>query len=257
MRLFARLFARDPHRARGARWPENWAVYPGEANDEMAMYLVDLGAVEAAPIAELPVRLDVSIRFAARDDGMPAAGALPGVQRLEDVVSAETRRYGGAYVGRVISGGICHYTGYLPVVPDRPLALPRDDYAPIVSYYDDPKWSHLREQLAPDTWQRHVISDLLVVRALMEHGDGLDRDRPVEHVASFTEPRSAQAAAAELRVDGFDVTVGPGRRGDSLLEAVRQDPVAPPRVHALTWSVREVVDRYGGEYDGWGCVATP
>src|SRR5215216_6559228 len=164
MGLFGRLFTRE-----GPRWHETWAVYPGEVNDRMAMYLVDLGAVQAAPLADLPVRLDVEVRFAARDDGMPADGALPGVQRLEDVVAAEARRHGGAYVGRVIAGGACHYTCYLPAVPGRPLALPRDDFAPVVSVYEDPKWAHLREELAPDVWQRHVIGDLLVVRALMEH----------------------------------------------------------------------------------------
>jgi hypothetical protein len=252
MGLFGRLLAR----ARPP-WTENWAVYPGEVDDQLAMFLVDLGAVEAAPVAELPVRLDVEVRFAARDDGMPADGALPGVQRLEDVVAAEARRYAGTYVGRVIAGGACHYTGYLPAAPGRPLALPRDDFAPVVTVHDDPKWSHLRDQLAPDTWQRHVIGDLLVVRALMEHGDALERDRPVEHVASFPEPGSAQAAAAELRVDGFQVRVGPGRRGRSFLEAIRRDPVTPPQVHAVTWSVREIVDRHGGEYDGWGCAAAP
>jgi hypothetical protein len=251
MGLFGRLLGRG-----GPRWQQHWAVYPGAVDDRLAMYSVDLGAVEARPVEALPVRLDVEIRFEAGEDGMPHDGALSGVQRLEDVVAAEVSQHGGAYVGRVLSGGICRYTAYLPAAPIRPLALPRDDFAPIVSTSPDPDWAHLRDVLAPDCWQRHVICDLLVVKALIGHGDGLSRRRPLEHVAYFPARGPAEAAAAELRVDGFRCTVDSQVQGRAQLEAVRNDPAAPPMVHEVTWSVREVVDRHGGEYDGWGCIAT-
>lgn len=252
MGLFARLTSR-----RQPRWTESWAVYPGEVDGQLAMYFVDLGAAAAAPIPELPVRLDIEVRYAAREDGMPADGHLPGVQRLEDVVSAEARREGGVFVGRVLSAGTCRYTAYLPATPTRPIGLPRDDFAPVVFIADDPSWRYVRDALAPDPWQQHVIGDLMVVKALIGQGDGLEARRPVEHVAHFAAPGSAEAAAAELRIDGFAVTVGTSARGVAVLEAVRRDRVCPPELHEVTWAVREVVDRYGGEYDGWGCPTTP
>jgi hypothetical protein len=48
--------------------------------------------------------------------------------------------------------------------------------------------------------------------------------------------------------------VEPDGEGDFALTALRQDPVAPPRVHDLSWRVQETVERHGGTYDGWTCA---
>lgn len=244
------LFGRLPGGRR--RWRQSWAVFPGESGEHFAMYYVDLGAVQAAPARGLPVRVDVAVRFPAREDGLPADGHLPALQRFEDVVSAEVRDCRGAYVGRVIAGGSCRYTGYLPHPPGRTLALPRDDYAPAVTVDPDPRWSYVRDVLAPDTEQVHVIRDMQVVRALLQHGDQLGRERPVDYVAYFRDRGSATRAADELRVDGFATRVTPAP-GGFRLTAVRDDTVEPPRLHKVTWLVREVVEAHGGVYDGWGC----
>jgi len=238
---------------RKVRWQERWAVYPGTVEDALAIYFVDLGAAGAAPVAELPVRLDATVRFVARDDGMPADGHLHSVQRLEEVVSAVARQHGGAFVGRVITAGTCRYTAYLPMEPGGPVILPRDDFEPVISIERDATWTYVRGVLAPDERQRHVIGDLGVVQALVQHGDPLDPARPVDHTGLFADRARAQAAAVELRFDGFTVTVEPDRNGGFVLEAVRVDPVAPPELHELTWSVCEVVRRHGGVYDGWSC----
>ena len=191
MGLFGRLFGRDT-----PRWLENWAVFPGDAGDHFAMYCVDLGAVAAAPVAGLPIRLDVEVRFAAREDGMPADGHLTVVQRFEEVVSAEARDRGGAYVGRMIVDGACRYSAYLPAVPVRPFALPRDDFAPVVTTVSDAGWVHLRDVLGPDAEQWHIIRDMGVVRALLDHGDQLEQERAVDFEAEFDNRASAEAAAA-------------------------------------------------------------
>lgn len=240
-------------RRHGPRWAQRWAVYPGEIEGHLAIYFVDLGAAAAAPVAGLPVRLDVTVRFAARPDGMPADGHLPSVQRLEDVVSAIAEAERGTFIGRVISAGACRYTAYLPTEPVRPVVLPRDDFDPVLSIERDPVWTYVRGALAPDERQRHVIGDLGVVQALVQHGDPLDPERPVDHTGLFADLARAEAAASELRMDGFTAKVWPDRDGGFVLEAIRVDSVAPPVLHELTWAVCEVVRRHGGVYDGWSC----
>lgn len=235
------------------RWDERWAVFPGTVEDSLAIYFVDLGAANAAPVSDLPMRLDVTVRFPAREDGMPADGHLHSVQRLEEIVSAVSTQHGGVFVGRVIAAGTCRYTSYLPGEPVGPVILPRDDFAPVISVERDPTWTYVRGVLAPDERQRHVISDLGVVQALVQHGDLLDPARPVDHTGLFADWVRAEAAAVELRLDGFTVTVKADREGGFVLGAVRVDPVAPPELHELTWSVCEVVRRHGGVYDGWSC----
>lgn len=239
---------------RRQQWEENWAVYPGEAGGRLAMYVVDLGAVDAGPIGDLPTRLDVSVRLAEpADSGLPDGPQLQQVQALEErLIRLVGRKHDGVYVGRMLTAGAGRFTCYLRQPPSAPLALgtalPTE-----VSTTADPAWEYLRDVLAPDEQQRHVIGDLAVVRALLDEGDHLQAPRPVEHTAYFVAPQPAESAAAELRADGFQTSVERHDEGEYLLEAVRVDPVAPPDVHELTWSVRGTVERHGGGYDGWSC----
>jgi hypothetical protein len=118
----------------------------------------------------------------------------------------------------------------------------------------DPAWSLVRDELAPDGWQRNVIDDNHVLQALEEHGDRLGEPRDVEHVGYFGDADDAEAAAAELRAEGFAVAYERDDEGEYALQAVRHDPVEPPDVHAVTWLVRQAVERHSGVYDGWGCT---
>jgi Regulator of ribonuclease activity B/Family of unknown function (DUF695) len=240
-------------RRRRNRWDEQWAVFPGELEGRPAMYFVDLGAVDAAPLSDLPTRLDVSVRLPdAGDSGMPAEHELPAVQALEDELTRVIgKKYAGVYVGRLLTAGTGRLTCYLPRPPEQPLAL--NSGLPVeVSTAADPAWEYLRDVLAPDEQQRHVIGDLGVVQALVHEGDRLDTPRPVDHTAFFLSEDDAEAAATELRAQGFDVKIEQDEM-EYLLEAVRVDPVAPPELHELTWSVRSSVEAHGGSYDGWSC----
>src|SRR5262249_43249969 len=58
MSILGRLISR-----RRPYWEESWRSYPGLLDDAPAQWTVDIGAVDAAPVAELPVRLDVRYPF--------------------------------------------------------------------------------------------------------------------------------------------------------------------------------------------------
>jgi hypothetical protein len=64
--LIERLLGRQK-----SRWPESWQTYPGLVGDVAALWSVDLGAVDAAPVPSLPVRLDVTVPYPAGADGLP------------------------------------------------------------------------------------------------------------------------------------------------------------------------------------------
>jgi hypothetical protein len=234
MSLFGRLLGRPR-----ARWEEAWRTFPGVLADDPAQWTVDLGAIGAAPVAELPVRLDLE---AAVTDG-------PAIVRLEDDVRAAVSALDGEYVGRVVGGGRVRLTAHLPAEPGQPLVICGQ---PVVTAYD-PHWAYVRDALAPDDRQFQMLSDLAVVDVLTGQGDPLTTPRDVAHVAYFPAQASAEHAAAELRAHGFDAVVERDDEGDFALTALRRDPVQPPRVHELTWTVKETVERHGGTYDGWNC----
>jgi hypothetical protein len=250
MGFLRKLLGREPV------WAEQWEVFPGEFGGQPAMFNVDLGAVDVAPVGRLPVRLDVEFSYPHDGvTGMPGDAQLASIHELDDAVRRAVAPLGGAYVGRVLSGGNGQIACYLPpdvtVVPAVPAV---GGLAPRAALVPDPAWSRVREELTPDAWQRHVIEDSHLVQALEEHGDRLAAPREVEHIAYFADLDRAGDAANVLREAGFAVTVERDDEGEYELEAVRRDPVEPPAVHEVTWLVRETVERHDGLYDGWGCT---
>ena len=249
MGLLRRLLGREQ------AWVERWAVYPGEVGGRLAMYNIDLGAVEAAPVARLPQRLDIEFTYTGDGaSGMPTAEELTSIRTLDDAVRQVLRSAGGALVGRVLSDNTGRITGYLPegVTPPPLGSVP--GLSPTPTLTEDPGWSRVRDELTPDAWQRNIMDDNQVVQELEAHGDRLSAPRAVEFLAYFPDPERAESAAEELRVDGFAVTVERGDEGDFVLQSIRRDPVEPPALHEVTWKVRGIVERHDGLYDGWGCM---
>ncbi len=258
MSVFGRLLGRRHDRAgfgrpdngllrRRTRWAEAWQTYPGAVADAPALWSVDLGAVDAAPMNHLPVRMHVVVGYSATPDGLPADWAQ--LAEVEDQVRAVVTRP-GVYVGRLASAGRCTFTAHLPAQPAAAVALPGVE----VSTEYDPHWAYVRDALAPDDRQYRLLDDLAVVGILARAGDGLTTPRPVAHVAIFAGPDAAQQAAAELTENGYATTVERDDEGDFTLTAIRSHPVAPPAVHELTWAVKETVERHGGGYEGWNCA---
>jgi hypothetical protein len=245
MGLFQRLRGRPK-----THWDETWHTYPGTADGAPALWSVDLGAVEIAPLPHLPVRLDVEATYQAGPDGLPVAPAT--LLDLEDSVRTVAGELGGVYVGRLAGNGVCRYTAHLPSEPTAPVGVGGVAPERIRTEYD-PHWAYVRDRLAPDVRQHRLLQDLAVLNALSDFGDPLATPRDVAHVAFFDEQEPALEAAADLRADGFDASVERDDEGDFALTALRNDPVAPPRVHELSWSVQETVERHGGVYDGWNC----
>ncbi len=249
MGLFGRLLGREP------AWTERWGMYPSGPEDQLAMYSIDLGAVDAAPVAKLPVRVDVEFTYQGDGaSGMPADAELVEIRSLEDAVDRAMKALGGAYVGRVLTGNKGTMTGYLPPDATAPALAPTGTLAPRLSLTPDPAWSRLVEELAPDEWQRNMIDDNQVLQELEQHGDRPAEPRDVEYLGYFADPDGAEAAAVALRAEGFAVIYERDDEGEYVLQAVRHDPVAAPEVHAVTWLVRQTVELHGGAYDGWGCT---
>lgn len=90
------------------------------------------------------------------------------------------------------------------------------------------------------------------IQQRIDMGDNLATPRPVDHSADFKKRKSAEAAADELRVLGYDVTLGKRGLLKVLLEATKLSSVDLATAEAFTREVIGVVEKHGGEYDGWG-----
>jgi Regulator of ribonuclease activity B len=241
--LIGRLLGRQR-----SRWLESWQTFPGMAGDAPALWSVDLGAVDAAPVSSLPFRVDVIAPYQAGSDGLPIGHR----GEADDAIRAAVEALGGAFLGWVAGQGLCRYTAHLPAPPPADVGADLPGAEVLVEY--DPHWAYVRDTLAPDVRQHRLLADRDALALLAAEGDQLDAARAVAHVAVFADETRAEQAASALRADGFSVTVEPDGEGDFALTAVRNDPVAPPRVHDLSWAVHEIVERHDGTYDGWTCA---
>ncbi|MGE5828624.1 MAG: DUF695 domain-containing protein [Micromonosporaceae bacterium] len=247
-RGFTRIFG-----GRRVRWEPAWQAYPGAIDEAPAAWLVDLAAVDAAPVLRLPVRLDIRLPYPG--GGLPAEADLNRLGAFDGRVRAIAAEHDGVFVGRVACAGLCRYTAHLPAAAAQPPRGASLDGAEVSTEYD-PHWAYVRDHLAPDERQAQLLADLLVVTALRQHGDVLDRIREVEHVALFAGPDPANDAATALRAEGFSVAVERDDEGEFVLLATRRDAVVPPAVHEVSWTVKESIERHGGSYDGWSCAVS-
>lgn len=95
-------------------------------------------------------------------------------------------------------------------------------------------WSAQRDQ-------RHDLNDVLSV------------PRDVEHFVHFRRRRPVRSVADDLSVAGF--TVGLGRRGlKRVLQATRTESLSEDMVEQFLREVITIVERHGGDYDGWGAA---
>src|SRR4051794_24681814 len=150
MSVFGRLLGR--HRS---DWAESWQAYPGTAATAPAAWAVDLGAVAVAPLPHLPVRLDIEVAVDAGPDGLPVDGAQ--VASLEDAVRAVLVDLGGAYIGRIATGGTWRVTAHLPPEPPTPIELATPTPVPASGGpTHQPPWAHARQTQGPGGRQPHL-----------------------------------------------------------------------------------------------------
>ncbi|WP_425841403.1 ribonuclease E inhibitor RraB [Microbacterium sp. PA5] len=86
-----------------------------------------------------------------------------------------------------------------------------------------------------------------------ELGDVLSVPREVEHFAIFARRAQAESAGDELVAAGFEV--GLGRRWmKTILRAARQEALSDDTVAQFLREVIAIIERHGGDYDGWGAA---
>ena len=92
-------------------------------------------------------------------------------------------------------------------------------------------------------------SEQLAQRVKM--GDHLETAREIEHFAYFRSRAGAEAAASELRDDGFRVELHRKRLTWHLV-ARTESSLEPHTADEFLQVLYALIERHGGMYDGWG-----
>ena len=98
-------------------------------------------------------------------------------------------------------------------------------------------------------------ADLQTLNRLEKAGSDLSKPHEMEFFLYFPDEASANAAAADIREQGFVVEVRPAAEGtDWLCFAVKTMVPAHEDVVAVGRELNAIAGAYGGEYDGWGAA---
>ena len=98
-------------------------------------------------------------------------------------------------------------------------------------------------------------ADLQTLNRLEEAGSDLSKPHEMEFFLYFPEEASANAAAGDIRDQGFVVEVKPSEEGsDWLCFAVKTMVPTYEDIVAISREFGAIAEAYGGEYDGWGTL---
>ncbi len=244
---------------------DHWEFYPCQIGEATAFISYDHGIGETLDDIEIETLLKIRIRFLAPDEGLPTTDEFPVLTELEDAVREFVEAQGGAYVGRITTGGWRYLYSYLQsdartVQPFLGSLSRAKGYDIEFSFEDDPDHRGYWDDLRPSPADWRVIQDLRVIESLRDHGDALRKQRPIDHFATFPTPESRHRFRLWAEAEGFAVTAQtepadhPPRYG---IQITHESIPRLTQITRITLPLMTRINTLGGDYDGWGTTVVP
>jgi hypothetical protein len=240
-------------------WTPDEATFLRRFERRWVSVVVDLGALQAR--IDQPHPTLILLEFALRNpraDGLVSPEEHAPRADLEDALTATmAEAVDGWPVGRFVHAGKVTLAFYGLPEPLRP-SDPTHGWEPYTvrsEIREDPGWSYLREDLAPDAAERRQIASLRQVAALKGLGDLTDVDRTVDWTLAMPDDAAAARAAGDLREAGYRIS----HLSAHLVTATRSHSLNLLTLVDRQEEVASIAERHGGEFGGWGSpiVASP
>ena len=236
-----------------------WEFYQCVVGEGPASIRFDLGLEERAPIASLPVAIQVRVALKHPNaHGMTTDAEFPLLSAFEDALG---RLLSDACIAGVVTGSgsrVHHlYASSFEPTAQRAQDLAGEelpDYDVEIGGFDDPDWRQYFEFLYPNQLAWRWIKDRRVLEALEEEGDDGTTPRRITHWAYFDSAESRSAFAASLPAMGYRIeeeledqdaehTLG--------LQFATTEPEPPRAIFPRTERLEMRAMELGGVYDGW------
>jgi hypothetical protein len=242
---------------------DKWDFYFSNVNEKLASLFVDLGIREVAPDPSKPWLLWVWVYFNhPREDGLSSAHEAGTLSCIEDSLTQSVGdAVDGSLVGRITTDGRREFYFYAPCFPGFDDAVtsamkPFPEYRWDADTKHDPEWHQYLGLLypTPRDWER--IKNGRVIEQLQQHGDPLEKERPVSHWAYFADEVSRDQFVAAVTDLGFSATIL--EAADDLerphpygITCERVDKVDWDSINQVTLTLFELAEALAGVYDGW------
>jgi len=241
--------------------PDEWEFYPCLVDNEPASILLNMWYRENHEGLGLETLYFSRIDMLDPDEhGMGSKQEADALFEIEDLISNEVLAMGMLNVGRLRNDGGWQLTFYGPEGQEEQLAEAcRLALGPRTFSTDsktDSEWNYYNDFLYPDRERMHWIANRRQVETLVEHGDVIEAERPIDHFVYFLTPESRAQFVASLPSNGFPESQAQEHSGDVkdpyIVQVIRTDTVELGHLHDVVMDLANLAEKYGGDYDGWG-----
>ncbi len=245
---------------------ENWKSYLSFVDDTPASILVDISLIDIAPVEELPLLLQISIKMKnPRENGLPSHEESNDVlypiddkiQSVINDVKADILTAGCIKTDGIMA--LCFYHNIQD--SGKKLELEQlildsmkefDGYQYSVSWEEDEGWSFYANLLFPNAWEFQTIMSFDLLRQMASSGDDTSKPRMIDHFIVCADAATQATIATEGTTLGFRTVsslVNEERYGVEL----SQEGI-PDNIDDIMWPLFELAQKHDVSYDGWGAV---
>jgi uncharacterized protein (TIGR01619 family) len=242
----------------------DWDFYLSNVNDVLSSLMVNLSAIRRASDPAKSWLLWVWVHMLEpRHDGLSSETEAPTLYKIEERLGECLGVACGAELLGRITGGQRREFYYYAATADGVERAVNAAMATFAGYrFDcgkqpDPEWRQYREVLYPSPGQMQTIQNRRVLDSLEKNGDDHAIARIVDHAIYFrsASDRAAYANAAEkcgfrIKHESQDQK---SRERPFFLNLTRCDPVTRDHINVLVAELIDLAEKFGGDYDGWGC----
>jgi uncharacterized protein (TIGR01619 family) len=243
---------------------DEWDFYFSNVNHVLSSFMVNLSAIRRAPDTAKPWLLWIWVHMLhARADGLSSESEAPLLYKIEDRLNECLQEPCGAeLLGRITGDSRREFYYYAKTSDglDRAVKSALSDFSDYRGEWgkqQDPDWHQYRDLLYPSASQMRVIQDRRVLDQLQQRGDDHAIARVVDHAIYFRTAGERTAFSSMAVRLGFAIQHesedAKSRERRFFLNVTRRDPVTLDHISAVVAELVELAERFGGDYDGWGC----
>ena len=243
---------------------DNWEIYHVDIEGQTTYIYFDDGISQSIDQLELPNLIKLQLAFhSPAENGMAGEAELPALGAIEEEVASWAADTGAAYVGRVTGGGCRTY--YCYTAHDEEDAAAFAEHLTMQSGYEigfkveaETDKSTYWQAIYPEQAERHLTSDMQVIKQLEAYNDNLSAPRRIDHFAYFDSRQQIELFANWARRNGFLID-----KMAMPTEEIRQHMLVfhhdcrplPEEISSHTILAAANANRLGGAYAGWTTTA--
>lgn len=199
----------------------------------------------------------VRLPYPAQANGLPRQGELPKVSELDDQLVLAMMQRGAIHAGHVVGNGevksIFYGADVLPESIEFRTGIFKKARFPIENSHD-PQWHIYELDLAPTLEDVELHESHALFENLEKHGDIASIPREVDFTCIFPSAAQRSSFVEDAHAAGFEMKKDTWDEGGQFFCDLNKTTRVEREIMARECAtLRALIKKHGGDFDGWGC----